>query len=266
MQLFTGLIFGVSIAGIAYRLKALNPSGTIAAAFVGWIIWGLGGVSWAIILLIFFVSSSTLSRMFKERKSNLHEKFSKGSRRDWAQVLANGGAGSAAAILAYTYPQNVWIWAAYLGAMATVTADTWATELGVLNKHAPRLITTGEKVVTGTSGAVSLLGTLATLGGAAVISVFGAIFLFQDKAIILMLSVTLGGMCGAFFDSLLGATIQAIFTCPACQKETERYPTHACGTATIPQRGWSWLNNDWVNFIASIVGAVIAMGILVLLT
>ena len=149
--------------------------------------------------------------------------------------------------------------------MATVTADTWATELGVLNKHSPRLITTGEKVATGTSGAVSLLGTLATFGGAALISVLGAFFIFQESALILIPAAILGGICGAFFDSLLGATIQAIFYCPVCQKETERHPTHSCNTATIPQRGWDWLNNDWVNFIASIVGAIITTGILVLL-
>jgi len=265
MQLLTGLIFGVSIAGIAWRLKALSPSGTLAAAIVGWIIWGLGGVPWAVILLIFFVSSSALSRAFKERKSNLHEKFSKGSRRDWAQVLANGGVGTAFAILAITYPQNFWVWAAYLGAMATVNADTWATELGVLDRHSPRLITTGEKVATGTSGAISALGTLATFGGAAIIGIFGALLLFQERAPILILAVTIGGLGGAFFDSLLGATVQAIFYCPICQKETERHPTHSCSTATLPQRGWAWLNNDWVNFIASLVGAVIAAGILALL-
>jgi len=265
MQLLAGFIFGVSIAGIAWRLKALNPSGSIAAAIVGWIIWGLGGVPWAVILLIFFVSSSALSKAFKKRKSKLHEKFSKGSRRDSAQVLANGGVGSVLAILAFFYPQNIWLWAGYLGAMATVNADTWATELGVLDRHPPRLITTGQRVETGTSGAISLVGTLATFGGAAIIGLFGALFLFQESALMLILAATIGGFCGAFLDSLLGATIQAIFYCPTCQKETERHPAHSCSTETIQQRGWGWLNNDWVNFIASLVGAGVTTGILALL-
>jgi uncharacterized protein (TIGR00297 family) len=265
MQILSGLIFGVSVAGIAWRLKALNTSGAVAAAIVGWIIWGLGGMPWAMILLAFFISSSALSRAFKSRKSGLHEKFSKGSHRDSAQVLANGGMGSLLAIWIFISPQNMWLWAAYLGAMATVTADTWATEIGVLNRRLPRLITTGSVVETGTSGAISLMGTLATFGGAATIGILGAFFSIQENALFLVLAVTFGGFCGAFLDSLLGATVQAIFYCANCQKETEHYPLHACGSATNQQRGWGWLNNDWVNFIASMVGAVIAAGFWVVL-
>ena len=48
-------------------------------------------------------------------------------------------------------------------------------------------------------------------------------------------------------DSLLGATVQVIYTCPACGKETERHPLHACGTQTVYKRGWRWMNNDAVN-------------------
>ncbi len=265
MQFFTGFIFGVGIASIAWRLKALNTSGAITAAVVGWIIWGLGGMPWAMVLLVFFVSSSVLSRAFKERKTGLSEKFSKGSRRDGAQVLANGGMGALMAVWGFYSPQNVWLWAAYLGAMATVNADTWATEIGVLSRRPPRLITTGRSVETGTSGAISLTGTMATFGGAAIVGIIGAFFALQERALILVLAVTLGGFCGAFLDSLLGATIQTIFYCATCQKETERHPLHICGTATIQQRGWNWLNNDWVNFIASFVGAVIAAGLWVVL-
>ncbi len=265
MQLLTGFIFGVGTASTAWRLKALNTSGAITAAVVGWIIWGLGGMPWAMVLLVFFISSSVLSRAFKERKTGLNEKYSKGSRRDGAQVLANGGMGALMAVWVFFSPQNMWLWAAFLGAMATVNADTWATEIGVLSRRPPRLITTGRSVDTGTSGAISLTGTMATFGGAAIVGIIGAFFALQERALILVLAVTLGGLCGAFLDSLLGATIQTIFYCATCQKETERHPLHACGTATIQQRGWGWLNNDWVNFIASFVGAVIAAGLWVVL-
>ena len=44
-------------------------------------------------------------------------------------------------------------------------------------------------------------------------------------------------------DSILGATVQAMYYCPACEKETER-PIHNCGTRTRPMRGVNWLNND----------------------
>ena len=66
------------------------------------------------------------------------------------------------------------------------------------------------------------------------------------------------GFGGALFDSLLGATVQGIYRCPSCEKETERYPQHTCGDTTVHIRGWRWLNNDLVNFAASVFGAVVA--------
>jgi len=71
---------------------------------------------------------------------------------------------------------------------------------------------------------------------------------------------------GALFDSLLGATVQAIYYCPACQKETERYPSHSCGTETGQIRGWTWLSNDWVNFACGVFGVGVVFVQLLYLT
>jgi uncharacterized membrane protein len=77
----------------------------------------------------------------------------------------------------------------------------------------------------------------------------------------LALGATVAGLIGALFDSLLGASVQGIFHCPSCDRETEKHPRHSCGTDTHHLRGWRWLNNDAVNFAASMVGALIAMGL-----
>ncbi|GAB4496998.1 MAG: DUF92 domain-containing protein [Anaerolineales bacterium] len=261
-QLLGGALLGVLIAWLAYRAGTLSRSGGWAAALMGTIIFGIGGLQWAVLLLTFFVSSSALSRLFGRRKQQFEEKFSKGHRRDAGQVFANGGIAMLIVLLRLWFPNAWWVWAAYAGALAAVNADTWATELGVLNPNPPRLITTGKIVEGGTSGAVSPLGMLAALGGAALLGIFAGAL---GGSGLLGFAVTLGGVAGSVCDSLLGATIQRISFCPTCNKETERTPLHTCGTPTVPLRGWLWLNNDWVNAACGLCGALVTLALLVLL-
>jgi uncharacterized protein (TIGR00297 family) len=271
MQLLIGLLLAILIALLAWRARALSTSGALAAILTGGLIFGLGGLSWAALLLVFFISSTALSKGFARRKAALNEKFSKGSRRDAGQVLANGGLGALLVVASALLGAPPWIWLAYVGAMAAVNADTWATELGVLNARPPRLITTGKPAERGTSGAISLLGTLAALSGAALVGLVAVLLPppgFREwvtSGSVVLLAATLGGLAGSLFDSLLGATVQAIYYCPACLKETERHPQHLCGSTTQPLRGWQWLNNDGVNFLCSLAGALLAAALWALL-
>lgn len=258
IQLFLGLLLSALIGFIAYRRGSLSKSGVAGAMLVGTVIFGFGGWAWGVLLVVFFVSSSALSHFKESRKASLAEKFSKGHQRDLAQTLANGGAGALLALANFFWPHPLW-WVAFVGAMATVTADTWATELGVLSQRPPRLITTGKIVEVGTSGGVTLTGTLAALGGAALIGLVAALFDATARPALGLVSL-IAGLGGSFIDSLMGATVQAIYFCDACGKETERHPTHTCGHATRPLRGWRWLDNDWVNFISSLAGAALAAG------
>jgi uncharacterized protein (TIGR00297 family) len=261
MQLFFGYLISTSIGALAWRAGALSLSGGFAAAAVGGLVFGSGGLPWAVLLLTFFISSSALSRLFRKRKATLTEKFSKGSRRDWVQVLANGGLGALLAVAYQLAGEPIWAFVAFAGAMAAVNADTWATELGVLSASPPRLITTGHVVERGTSGAISRMGNLAVLGGAGLIGVAAGLVSPQSSFPALAGVIVLGGMAGALFDSLLGASLQAIYYCPTCQKQTERHPHHSCQTQTVQLRGWRWMNNDMVNFTCSVVGAGVASGL-----
>ena len=266
MTLLLGFILALAIAMTAYRKKSLNRSGALAALLMGTIIFGLGGLSWAVILLVFFVSSSLLSHWKKAAKLVFEEKFSKSAQRDAAQVFANGGLAMLLVIVNYLQPDNNWVWLAFAVSLAAANADTWATELGVLAKKHPRLITTGKSAEPGTSGAISIHGLLASCAGAAVVAL-PALLLWQGTLppagvagnLFIFLVITLSGLTASLTDSLLGATVQAIYYCPQCQKETERHPLHSCQTATLPRRGWRWLDNDWVNFSATASGVLVAM-------
>jgi uncharacterized protein (TIGR00297 family) len=155
MQILLGIVAGIFISLVAWRARSLSNSGALAAAITGALIFGFGGWPWATLLLTFFITSSALSKAFRKRKMAINEKFAKGNQRDWAQVLANDGIGTVLVILFFLKGTEIsvdtWIWIAYAGAMATVNADTWATELGVLNPKRPRLITNGKAVEPGTS-------------------------------------------------------------------------------------------------------------------
>jgi uncharacterized protein (TIGR00297 family) len=266
-QLIVGLSLGALVGLLAWRIGSLSRSGALAAALTGGLVFGLGGFRWAVLLLAFFITSSAWSRAFKRRKAGVEEKYAKGSQRDWGQVMANGGMGAFLAVASALMPGEVWPWLAFGGAMAAVNADTWATELGIFNPSPPRLITTGKTVERGTSGGVTLLGYLAALAGSALIGLLAAFFSRDiPSAPVMIIAITLAGIAGSTFDSLLGATVQAIYFCPHCHKETERYPLHTCGTPTIHQRGWRWLDNDWVNVSCSLIGALTAWGIWALIT
>ena len=260
MQLIIGFLLAVIIAYLAYRARSLDRNGANAAFVVGTVIFGLGGWGWAILLLTFFITSSALSRAFNERKREANEKYAKGERRDAGQVFGNGGIAALFAALYIVYPDASWPWLGFAASLAAVNADTWATELGVLNPTSPRLVTDLRKVVEkGTSGGVSWIGTLASLAGAGLIGLEAALLNPNKVNWDFFILVTIAGLLGSLFDSLLGATVQAIYYCPSCQKETERNPIHSCGTQTRQIRGWKWLNNDWVNFACGAFGVISAM-------
>jgi uncharacterized protein (TIGR00297 family) len=259
IQLLLGFVSALVIAFAAYRARSLSRSGAVGALLEGTLIFGLGGLSWAILLMGFFVTSSLLTHLFARRKAALNEKFDKGGRRDVGQVLANGGIASLFAVLHFFFKESAWPWMGFAASLAAVNADTWATELGVLNPTLPRLITSWKTAERGTSGAISLFGTLAALGGAFLIAVLGGAFGPAGRFWANLEILTVAGLLGALFDSFLGATVQAIYRCPQCDQETEKHPLHTCGTPTVRVRGWKWLNNDLVNVGCAALGALVGL-------
>lgn len=262
-RFLTGLVFSSGIALFAYKRRSLTKGGALGAVATGATIFGLGGGSSALALIYFFVSSTLLSHFRgKEKASTAADKFSKGSRRDLAQVAANGGAATLCAVAAGTARSEGWqqtLQAGLVGALATANADTWATEIGVLSPHKPRLLTTGKPVAPGTSGGVTPLGSTASALGAWTLGlVFWATRGLRKKEAHLPWLTLVSGMSGSLCDSLLGATVQTMYICPQCQQETER-AVHSCGTRTKPLRGLPWCDNDVVNFCAACCGALVAV-------
>ncbi|MBN1465599.1 DUF92 domain-containing protein [candidate division KSB1 bacterium] len=244
-----GMCLALVIALVSYRLHFLDGGGAVALLLLGTLVFGVGRWTFSVPILAFFILSSLLSKMGKRRKTKLQSVFEKSGRRDAAQVLANGGVAGLLLILWY-FLQRDYFYVLYVASLAAVTADTWATEIGVMARRQPRSVLTFKPVPMGTSGGISLLGMVGSALGASIIVLFGFIFsphtsprLFGYREAGLVL---LAGVLAGLVDSYLGATVQAQFQCPLCGKMTEK--RHHCdGRQTTFIRGYLWINNDVVN-------------------
>ena len=223
--------------------------GTVVIA-CGWV--------WGAVLVAYFVASSLVTRLGAVRKAARTESvLPDSSGRSARQVAANGGVYASLLVLsALTGDPRLPV--AALGAIAAAAADTWATEIGTLWGGTPRMILTGRVMAPGSSGGVTLVGTAASFGAAALIAV-GAIWVVPSAAAHAgaAVAVFVGGIGGSIADSVLGATLQSKRWCEQCRTWTERR-VHTCQYRTQHASGLRWMNNDMVNLLATVIGAALA--------
>lgn len=257
-----GFALASLVAFGAYRLRALTRSGAIAAVILGGTIVVTAGWWPAIVLVVFFVTSSALS-MHSSTRSDAAGQV-RGKRRDAVQVLANGGIAALCAIAsAVAADGGPWL-VALVSAVAGAASDTWATEIGQFSRSQPRLITSLREAPRGTSGAISAVGTLGSIAGSLLIALTAAAGARLGgevpgiSAWSLAGIVAVAGLAGSIVDSLFGATVQAVYRCPACDQTTEQR-VHRCGTATVHARGLRWMDNDTVNLAAIAASASIGL-------
>jgi uncharacterized membrane protein len=210
----------------------------------------LTGTGWAggAVLAAFFVSSSVLGRL-APAPAGLDPK---GERRDHRQVAANGGPAALGALLGLHHPSlGLWI---VTGSLAAAAADTWATSTGGWSRTAPRRLLFGAELPRGTSGGMTVVGTVGAAAGALLVAAIGA---GVGGGPALLPVGTLVGFLGMVADSVLGSGWQGRFRCVACDTASE-WRVHRCGARTVPVGGLAWLDNDGVNLAATALGAVLA--------
>jgi len=255
-----GLLFALFIAAVSLRMHFLSGSGAVSTFLLGVVIFGTGNWEFSLPILLFFLLSSLLSKTGKQWKQKFADTFQKGGQRDIGQVLANGGVAGVIVLLWNYFPGDAWYFA-FIGAVAAVTADTWATEIGVFSKRSPRSILNLKQVAPGTSGGISILGIAGALMGSFVIVFIGRLvttrYQHMEQRESLFVALILSGLAGSLVDSLLGATLQAQYQCPACGKQTEK-KIHCGNHATTLVSGFQRFDNDVVNAVCALFGAMIA--------
>ena len=252
----TGVVFGL----LVYRLHFLNGTGSVAGSLLATTLVLVGGWAWLVPSFTFFLLSSLLSHFGRRGTTFWPAYDEKGHVRDAGQVYANGGVGWMLLLIYGVYPLPVFYWG-FLGAFAAAAADTFATELGVSYGREPRLILSGRRVPRGTSGAVSMVGSLGALAGAGCVALsawpFGGSFIPESKAVLMIGFVTIGGFISSFVDSTLGMTVQAHYVDTISGRETER--SGIDGKVYKLVRGRPWVTNDRVNLLATLFGAAFAL-------
>jgi len=253
---FLNILYGIIVlygAIYAYKHQYLTKNGGFAAFFVGIGIAIGFGYKGLIILALFFITSSMLSKYKKQQKNSMEERTEKGSTRDFAQVFANGGLAAICGIAFWVTKNSIWI-TIFTISLASANSDTWASEIGSLSKSKPYSIKTFKKISTGTSGAISLLGTLASIIGSFVIAIASyVIFPISSFEFII---IFIFGFVGSCIDTLLGAFVQAEYKCKECQKIYE--VSKNCHDNTVLVKGFSFFQNDTVNFLSGLLAALIA--------
>ncbi|KAJ1658879.1 hypothetical protein IWQ61_001951 [Dispira simplex] len=282
MRPVQAVLLSTAVVFRSLKHKSLSPSGALAAAVVGLGTFSNDLAMFTVALLAFFLSSSKLTKFKSKRKQALDAHYVEGGQRDLYQVFSNGLTGTLIS-LAYTYYfdrvpgvpffnlSNQWartLVLMYVTHYACCNGDTWASELGVLHKQWPLLITTLCRVPPGTNGGVSSTGLLASLGGGAVIGWFAAFSLWVQFWYrqwdadgltleygfpwLVVVTGALGGLLGSLVDSLLGAVLQSSYVTPEGKVSNER---RSAKDKLIT--GYNVLSNNQVNFIASLATALL---------
>lgn len=253
LKLFLSVFLAGAVSGVGYWLRALDFSGFVAAVFVGAAIYWGAGLPGATVLIFFFVLGSALSRLPSEISAPEQK-----ARRDRRQVLANG-LWPALLALGYGVRQDEIYYLAFVSALAAACADTVSGEVGVRWGKKIFSIVNFRSVPPGVSGGVSVIGTLAGLAGSMLAALVGVgpkgwDFFLSSRAILLISAI---GFMGMLFDSLLGALVQAKYRCAVCRSAVE-VPRH-CGKPAEKSSGFSILDNDGVNFLATLFGGALGL-------
>jgi uncharacterized protein (TIGR00297 family) len=251
------VLVNLSLAILFQSRRSITISGAIAAFLLGVSIFSMLGVGGWSCLLLFFLTSTLIGKLSNRSKRSIATIHQKGGCRDYIQCFANGGPAAICAVF-YGFTANPLFLILFGAALAEANSDTWASEIGILSKSNPVLITTFEPVPPGLSGGISILGTSAALVAAFVIAA-PWYFVFRDhieNPYFSFAVVGCAGFAGCLVDSLLGATVQAHFWDSDRNQLTEHEVRN--GKQFKLARGINGINNDVVNLLSNLAAVGIA--------
>lgn len=240
----------------SYKKNILDKTGIITAIVIGIMIFIGGGWKFIAMISAFYILGIATTNFKKSKKRINSITKEKSTTRSYTNVIANGGIASMLAFSNIMIESEL-LTIAFIGAILTATADTIATEIGLLSKSTPfLLLKPSKKCIKGESGGVTILGLTSSFVSILIIGIISMV-LGVINTQYQIIAIIIGGYSGNLLDSIIGGTIQRIGKCTECGNITENM-THHNKKVTIT-RGNKNINNDVVNFISTIFGAIIAV-------
>lgn len=229
----------------------LTPSGYIHALALGTILWTtLGYKGWTVCVL-YLLLGQLVTKIGFQQKTELGIAEGRGGRRGPENVWGSAAAGTictlAAAYLSSSssslssflgLSREVWI-LGYVASLSTKLADTFASEIGKAYGKTTFLITSLQPVPRGTEGAISLEGTVASIVGGLLLSLYAYFIVGLLPSVKGVAVSTFAAFIATMIESVIGATLQG-------------------------KKGMRWMTNEVVNVINTMIGATIAMSLGVL--
>ncbi|CAO2822776.1 unnamed protein product [Amaranthus hypochondriacus] len=266
IQPLLAALMAAIIAIRSYRKKSLDLSGSIVGFLVVFIHLATNLRAGAM-LLVFFFTSSKLTKVGAEKKHQSDAEYKDGGQRNWIQVLFNSAIACALVVAIWKLigledkcldsresTLITSLMGGIIGHYSCSNGDTWSSEIGVLSDSQPRLITTLKPVRKGTNGGVTTTGLLAAAAGGAVIGLTFVLFGIGTarcptdvalKQLLVIPLAALAGLGGSLLDSLLGATLQFSGFCSVRKKVVgNRGPT------VKRISGLDILDNNAVNMVS----------------
>jgi uncharacterized protein (TIGR00297 family) len=226
-RLAIGGVLTLGFALLARGIRGVTTSGALVGAVSCFFLYlGVGPGAFAALISVFALAWIT-TRLGYQHKQNLGTAERREGRKA-SQVLANLGVATACAALSVLAHHRMLFLLAMAAALSEAAADTVSSELGQAYGKNARLITTWNLVPPGTDGAVSLVGTLAGVVAALVVS---SVCFLGGLVPQEWLAISAGAaVLGMVADSFLGAWLERR----------------------------QLVNNDSVNFLGTLIAALTA--------
>ncbi|XP_065010521.1 protein PGR-like [Musa acuminata AAA Group] len=273
IRLGFSLLLSFSVAARALKRKSVDSSAVLVGIPI-MVIHMLAGYRFAALLLVFFSTSSKVTRLGEAKKRATDAEFKEGGQRNWIQVLSNSIIATILVVIFARITQghdrcldskDSTVITALLGGIvghyACCNGDTWSSELGMLSSAQPRLITTFKKVRKGTNGGVTVHGLLAAVAAGFVIGVAFALVGMvttecsadiAKRQLFVVPIATAAGLFGSLIDSFLGATLQFSGYCTVRKKVVGNE-----GPTVVKISGASILDNNAVNAVSILLTTLI---------